>query len=152
MRMRCIAGDDPNGGNDRPRSCLIIEVVAELIYTRADRKSRIWFTAKIPADKGAARPFEYSDKFDGYIAYECPPFFLSVSFSSSLNVDATFTNFLEISVSREAIFYDRSNYIHSAAAAAAFILISRNWRERNSPVNLMRRVYGMHAELLKKAR
>lgn len=53
--MQCIAGDGPRGGNDRPWRRPDNRVVAELIYTRADRKSRIWFTAKIPADKGEAQ-------------------------------------------------------------------------------------------------
>lgn len=56
-----------------PAGCPDNRAVAELIYMRVGRKSRIWFTAKIPADKGGEHGCSSADdKFNGYIAYQCP--------------------------------------------------------------------------------
>lgn len=60
--------------NDRlhDRFCLPDNrLVAELIYTCTGRKSGIWFTAKIPSDKGAAGERVQPGRDDKFIRLQC---------------------------------------------------------------------------------
>lgn len=117
MRMQCIAGDDPRGGNDRPWSRRPDNrVVAELIYTRADRKSRIWFTAKILADKGKAHGCLSAAINSTVTSHMNILFSISLSlffhdFLLSLRISPESSHFLWLRKrSKMPVFYSRSNY------------------------------------------
>lgn len=122
-------------------------LVAELIYTCTGRKSGIWFTAKIPSDKGAAGERVQPGRDDKFIRLQCsctttPPSFPSPDrflFShyartkliavhrTSLRDEISFRSILNNSEREDSISFARTIYFDRSISFECIILREGRW-------------------------
>lgn len=119
-------------------------LVAELIYTCTGRKSGIWFTAKIPSDKGAAGERVQPGRDDKFIRLQCsctttppsPDRFLFSHYArtkliavhrTSLRDEISFRSILNNSEREDSISFARTIYFDRSISFECIILREGRW-------------------------